>query len=80
MQIHTKTISYQLSGTILNFIFLKNESQVIIYIYSFFFMERYTILLPVSIRLQHHIIHLKVENIQKFYSYTDVSGVYTIGQ
>ena len=32
-------------------------------------MKKYTILLPGSARTQHHIIHLKVENIQKFYSY-----------
>ena len=64
------------------FYFLKERMKVRwLYIYIlFFFVERYTVLLPVSIRMQHHIIHLKVENIQKFYSYTDVSGVYTVGQ
>lgn len=32
-------------------------------------MKRYTTLLPGSTRMQRHIIHLEVGNIQKFYSY-----------
>ena len=63
-------------GLSFRFYFLKEEWKsgdyiyIYIYIYILFvFMKRYTILLPGSTRMQCHIIHLEVENIQKFYSY-----------